>query len=93
MNSASTPSQIRRYATTALAFAGLLLSVGCSTATSASKNDADKPDPYAAYYGELHGIMAKLAVDTEQKNAAQPAASTANIASNLDSSGALASNP
>ena len=92
MNSASTPSQICRSVTAALAFGAVLLSVGCSTTTSASKNDSNKSTAYAASYGEVHRMMEKLLVESDQKVVSQPAAATASIASSLASSGALASN-
>jgi hypothetical protein len=93
MNSASTSSQVRRSVTAALAFAAVLLSAGCSTTTSAMKGDSVKSDAYAEHYGELHGIMAKLAAQSDQKTAALPAPATASISSGLASSAALASNP
>ena len=93
MNSASTLSQIRRSVTAALAFAAVLLSVGCSTTTTASKNDSDKPTTYAESYSEVHRTMEKLLAESDPKTAAQPAAATPSIASSVASGDALASNP
>jgi len=92
MNSPSL-SPICRSVTVALAFAAVLLSVGCSTMTSAAKNDSDNSKAYAENYGELHRMMAKLAAESDQKVAAQPEAATASIASSQGLSGVLASNP
>jgi len=93
MNPATTPSRICRSVTAALAFAALLLTIGCSTTASVSRSDPARSSAYFENYGELHGIMTKLVAESDQRIAPQPATVAAGIASSLASGAALASNP
>jgi outer membrane murein-binding lipoprotein Lpp len=89
MNTESTKPQVRRSIVATLVFGVVLLSAGCSTTTSASRDPSEKSTTAA----ELHSMMQRVADESAAKAASQPAATAMTAVTDLRPNQSLATNP